>query len=67
MSPETINFMAIAEATPERAERNFFAEIYEDASRNAYVAALNAARAVISASRALSSKPTRAHAPSFFS
>lgn len=47
MSPEAVNYMSIATALLERAERNFLAEIYEDAARNAYSAALNAARAVI--------------------
>ena len=47
MSPEAINYMSIAEAHLDRAERAFLAEIYEDAARNAYSAALNAARAVV--------------------
>jgi uncharacterized protein (UPF0332 family) len=47
VSPEAVNYMSIAEATLERAQRNFLAEIYEDAARNAYLAALNAARAII--------------------
>lgn len=47
MSPEAINYMTIAEGHLNRAERNFLAEIYEDVARNAYSAALNAARAVI--------------------
>lgn len=47
MSPETINFMAIAEGFLDRAERNFLAEIYEDVIKNAYMSALNATRAVI--------------------
>ena len=47
MSPEAVNYMAIAEAHIDRAERNFLGEVYEDTARNAYTAALNAARAVI--------------------
>lgn len=47
MSPEAVNYISVAEALLERAQRNFSAEIYEDAARNAYSAALNAARAVI--------------------
>ena len=47
MSPEAINYMFVADMHLDRAERNFLAEIYEDAARNAYTAALNAARAVI--------------------
>ncbi|MBV9993232.1 MAG: HEPN domain-containing protein [Alphaproteobacteria bacterium] len=39
--------MSIADAHLKRAELNFLAEIYEDAERNAYTAALNAARAAI--------------------
>jgi uncharacterized protein (UPF0332 family) len=39
--------MAIAKAALERAKRNFLAEIYEDAARNAYLATLNAARAIV--------------------
>lgn len=56
MSPEAINYMSIAEATLERAERNFLAEIYEDAARNAYIAALNASRAIIFHKTGLSTK-----------
>jgi uncharacterized protein (UPF0332 family) len=47
MSPEAVDYLATAEAMLERAGRNFAAEIYEDAARNAYLAALNAARAVV--------------------
>jgi uncharacterized protein (UPF0332 family) len=47
MSPEAVDYLSTAEAMLERAERNFAAEIYEDAARNAYLAALNAARAVV--------------------
>ena len=47
MSPEAINYLEAAEMLLERAQRNFLAEIYEDAARNAYSASLNAARAVI--------------------
>lgn len=47
MSPEAVNYMAIAEAHLKRAELIFLAEVYEDAARNAYTAASNAARAVI--------------------
>lgn len=47
MSPEAVNYMSVAEALLKRAQRNFLAEIYEDAARNAYSATLNAARAVI--------------------
>ena len=47
MSPEAINYMSIAERHLERAELIFKAEVYEDAARNAYTAALNAARAVV--------------------
>jgi uncharacterized protein (UPF0332 family) len=39
--------MSLAEVALGRGRRNLSAEIYEDASRNAYSAALNAARAVI--------------------
>jgi uncharacterized protein (UPF0332 family) len=39
--------MSLAEGALDRGRRNFTAEIYEDAARNAYSAALNAARAVI--------------------
>lgn len=47
MSPEAVNYMMVAEVALTRAGRNFAAEIYEDTARNAYLAALNAARAVI--------------------
>ncbi len=47
MSPEAVNYMVIADAMLDRASRAFLAEIYEDAARNAYLAALNAARAVV--------------------
>lgn len=47
MSPEAINYMSIAEATYDRAQRSFDAEIYENAARDSYTATLNAARAVI--------------------
>jgi uncharacterized protein (UPF0332 family) len=47
MSPEAVNYISIAEKHLERAERIFQAEVYEDVARNAYTAALNAARAVV--------------------
>jgi uncharacterized protein (UPF0332 family) len=47
MSPESVNYLAIAESLLERAQRAFLAEIYEDAARGAYTTALNAARAII--------------------
>jgi uncharacterized protein (UPF0332 family) len=47
MSPEAINYQSLAEMLLERAQRAFLAEIYEDAARGAYTAALNAARAVL--------------------
>lgn len=47
MSPEAVNYLSVAEASLERAQRAFLAEIYEDAARGAYIAALNAARAII--------------------
>lgn len=47
MSPECTDFIGIAEAILERAQRAFLAEIYETAARDAYIAVLNAARAVI--------------------
>ena len=47
MSPEAVNYMSVAEALFERGQRNFLAEIYEDAARNSYSAALNAARAIV--------------------
>ncbi|MBV9979012.1 HEPN domain-containing protein [Bradyrhizobium sp.] len=39
--------MSIADATYDRAKRSFGAAIYENAARDAYTAALNAARAVV--------------------
>lgn len=47
MSPEAVDYMAIAEYHLNRSERAALAELYEDAARNAYLAAMNAARAVI--------------------
>jgi uncharacterized protein (UPF0332 family) len=47
MSPEAIDYMTVAETALTRARRNFAAELYEDTARNAYLAALNAARAII--------------------
>jgi len=47
MSPEAVNYIAIAEAMLDRARRSMLAEIYEDAARNAYLTALNATRAII--------------------
>ena len=47
MSPEAVNYMTVAQRHLERAEKIFLAEVYEDVARNAYTAALNAARAVI--------------------
>lgn len=47
MSPEAVDYLGTAERALIRARRSFAAEIYEAAAREAYVAALNAARAVI--------------------
>ncbi len=47
MSPECTDYFGIAETILERAERAFLAEIYESAARDAYLSALNAARAVV--------------------
>jgi|WetSurMetagenome_2_1015567.scaffolds.fasta_scaffold1380669_1 uncharacterized protein (UPF0332 family) len=47
MSPECIDYFGIADKILDRAERAFLAEIYETAARDAYIAVLNAARAVI--------------------
>jgi uncharacterized protein (UPF0332 family) len=47
MSPEAVDYMATAEASLDRARRALLAEIYEDAARDAYASALNAARAII--------------------
>jgi uncharacterized protein (UPF0332 family) len=47
MSPEAVNYLSIAEALLERAQRAFLAEIYEDAARGAYTTALNATGAII--------------------
>jgi uncharacterized protein (UPF0332 family) len=47
MSPEAIDYLAISKLSLERAQRAFVAELFEDAARNAYLAALNAARALI--------------------
>jgi uncharacterized protein (UPF0332 family) len=47
MSPEAVNYMAIADAALARANRSFLAEIFENAARDSYTAALNAARAVV--------------------
>ena len=47
MSPEAVDYMSVAESALDRAHRAFLAEIYEDAARNAYTSALNAARAII--------------------
>jgi uncharacterized protein (UPF0332 family) len=47
VSPESVNYMSVAEAAYERAKRSFDAAIFENAARDSYNAALNAARAVI--------------------
>ena len=47
MSPECTDYFGIADIILERANRAFLAEIYESAARDAYIAVLNAARAVI--------------------
>ncbi|MDR3528418.1 MAG: HEPN domain-containing protein [Rhizomicrobium sp.] len=47
MSPECTDYFGIADIILERATRAFMAEIYESAARDAYIAVLNAARAVI--------------------
>ena len=47
MSPEAINYQSLADTLLERAQRAFLVEIYEDAARGAYTAALNATRALI--------------------
>jgi uncharacterized protein (UPF0332 family) len=47
MSPECTDYFGIAETILDRAQRAFLAEIYELAARDAYIAALNAARAVV--------------------
>ena len=47
MSPETINYFAVAEKQLAQAERALAAELYEFAAREAYLTALSAARAII--------------------
>ncbi len=47
MSPEAVNYMSIAEAAVQRAQRAWLAELYENTARDAYSAALNAARGVV--------------------
>jgi uncharacterized protein (UPF0332 family) len=47
MSPECTDYFGIADTILDRAERAFLAEIYETAARDAYIAVLNATRAVI--------------------
>lgn len=47
MSPEAVDYLHIANIALERARRAFATENYEDAARNAYLAALNATRALI--------------------
>lgn len=47
MSPESVNYMSVAEAAYARAKRSFEAGIYENAARDSYTAVLNAARAVV--------------------
>ncbi|MGC9952730.1 MAG: HEPN domain-containing protein [Rhizomicrobium sp.] len=56
MSPEAVNYIGIAEAMLARAHRSFLAEIYEDAARSAYLAMLNAARAIIFDKEGLATK-----------
>jgi uncharacterized protein (UPF0332 family) len=58
--------MSVAEALIERGKRNFLAEIYEDAARNAYSAALNAARAVIFDRLAIATKTHSGTRSKFF-
>jgi uncharacterized protein (UPF0332 family) len=47
MSPEAIDYLAITKLSLERAQSTFLSGHYEDAARNAYLAALNATRALI--------------------
>ena len=47
MSPEAINYMMMADTALTRGRRAFDAELHEDAARHAYLAALNAARAIV--------------------
>jgi uncharacterized protein (UPF0332 family) len=47
VSPEAVNYMAIADATLARANRSFMAEIFENVAHDSYTAALNATRAVV--------------------
>jgi uncharacterized protein (UPF0332 family) len=47
MSPEAVDYLAITELSLERARSTFLSGHYEDAARNAYLAALNATRALI--------------------
>jgi uncharacterized protein (UPF0332 family) len=47
MSPEAVDYLAITELSLKRARSTFLSGHYEDAARNAYLAALNATRALI--------------------
>jgi Uncharacterized conserved protein related to C-terminal domain of eukaryotic chaperone, SACSIN len=47
MSPEAVDYLAITKLSLERARSTFASGHYEDAARNAYLAALNATRALI--------------------
>lgn len=47
MSPESIDYMGTADRALSRAQQELGAGILDDAARNAYIAALNAVRAVI--------------------
>jgi uncharacterized protein (UPF0332 family) len=47
VSPEAVDYLDTAEHALDVARRSLAAEIYETAAREAYIAALNAARAVI--------------------
>lgn len=47
MSPEAVDYLALTDLSLERARSTFGSKHYEDAARNAYLAALNATRALI--------------------
>jgi uncharacterized protein (UPF0332 family) len=47
VSPEAVDYLGTAERALDVARRSLAAEIYEAAARESYIAALNAARAVI--------------------
>jgi uncharacterized protein (UPF0332 family) len=47
LSPEAVNYLEVARRQLGRAERALIADLYESAARDAYMAALSAARAII--------------------